>query len=247
MVHSPRELDPPSPGSMVMPTPHIRRRPPPSIQQDSPRIPIAPATVAAAGMIGAEGSALLPSPIDKTESLSNTGADPGVTPAVRLWVRKVERLVATLGVSEDDLVARLDLDQLLQRVEHQSARLRRESPAERYEKAGGAKQGSKKGVWAIFGRKNDVGPRSAEGMFCLLIYVECAGPAIGVGLEAIPDNAWCTSLIGGQRHQLPIVVFAVVEEIYRRGEEVYQNRIDHEACPCQGYFGSRATALALVY
>lgn len=33
----------------------------------------------------------------------------------------------------------------------------------------------------------------------------------------MPGNAWCTSLIGGQKHDLPLVVFSVVEEIYRRG------------------------------
>jgi hypothetical protein len=34
----------------------------------------------------------------------------------------------------------------------------------------------------------------------------------------MPDNSWCTSLIGGQKHELPLVVFTVIEEIYRRGE-----------------------------
>lgn len=43
------------------------------------------------------------------------------------------------------------------------------------------------------------------------------GVAFGVKLDAIPDGAWCTSLIGGQPHQLPIVIFNVVEEIFQRG------------------------------
>lgn len=34
----------------------------------------------------------------------------------------------------------------------------------------------------------------------------------------MPDNSWCTSLIGGQKHELPLVVFTVIEEIYRRGQ-----------------------------
>jgi hypothetical protein len=44
------------------------------------------------------------------------------------------------------------------------------------------------------------------------------GPAFGVPLYEMPDNSWCTSLIGGQKHELPLVVFTVIEEIYRRGE-----------------------------
>ncbi|WWD18330.1 hypothetical protein CI109_102780 [Kwoniella shandongensis] len=43
------------------------------------------------------------------------------------------------------------------------------------------------------------------------------GPAFGVSLSDTPPGSWCTSLIGGQRHDLPLVVFTVVEEIYRRG------------------------------
>ncbi|KAK8858440.1 hypothetical protein IAR55_002667 [Kwoniella newhampshirensis] len=43
------------------------------------------------------------------------------------------------------------------------------------------------------------------------------GPAFGVSLSDAPPGSWCTSLIGGQRHELPLVVFTVVEEIYRRG------------------------------
>ena len=44
------------------------------------------------------------------------------------------------------------------------------------------------------------------------------GPAFGVPLYEMPDNSWCTSLIGGQKHELTLVVFTVIEEIYRRGE-----------------------------
>lgn len=44
------------------------------------------------------------------------------------------------------------------------------------------------------------------------------GPAFGVPLYEMPDNSWCTSLIGGQKHELPLVVFTVIEEIYHRGE-----------------------------
>jgi hypothetical protein len=47
------------------------------------------------------------------------------------------------------------------------------------------------------------------------------GPAFGVPLYEMPDNSWCTSLIGGQKHELPLVVFTVIEEIYRRGELVF--------------------------
>ena len=43
------------------------------------------------------------------------------------------------------------------------------------------------------------------------------GPAFGVALNEMPPRSWCTSLIGGQRHELPLIVFTVVEEIYRRG------------------------------
>ncbi|WVQ96811.1 hypothetical protein IAU59_003918 [Kwoniella sp. CBS 9459] len=43
------------------------------------------------------------------------------------------------------------------------------------------------------------------------------GPAFGVSLSEAPPGSWCTSLIGGQKHELPLVVFTVVEEIYRRG------------------------------
>ena len=34
----------------------------------------------------------------------------------------------------------------------------------------------------------------------------------------LPINGWCTGLIGGRKHELPLVVFNVVEEIYRRGK-----------------------------
>lgn len=44
------------------------------------------------------------------------------------------------------------------------------------------------------------------------------GPAFGVSLNDAPTGSWCTSLIGGQKHELPLVVFTIVEEIYRRGE-----------------------------
>jgi hypothetical protein len=37
----------------------------------------------------------------------------------------------------------------------------------------------------------------------------------------MPDNSWCTSLIGGQKHELPLVVFTVIEEIYRRGKSSF--------------------------
>lgn len=48
-----------------------------------------------------------------------------------------------------------------------------------------------------------------------------SGPAFGVPLYEMPDNSWCTSLIGGQKHELPLVVFTVIEEIYRRGKSSY--------------------------
>lgn len=50
------------------------------------------------------------------------------------------------------------------------------------------------------------------------MWIESSGPAFGVALHEMPGNAWCTSLIGGQKHELPLVVFTVIEEIYRRGE-----------------------------
>lgn len=36
-------------------------------------------------------------------------------------------------------------------------------------------------------------------------------------MNEAPPGSWCTSLTGGQRHELPLIVFTVVEEIYRRG------------------------------
>ncbi len=41
------------------------------------------------------------------------------------------------------------------------------------------------------------------------------GPAFGFALNEAPPASWCTSLMGGQRHELPLIVFTVVEEIYR--------------------------------
>lgn len=36
-------------------------------------------------------------------------------------------------------------------------------------------------------------------------------------LHELPASSLCTSLIGGQRHDLPVLIFTVVEEIYKRG------------------------------
>ncbi len=40
----------------------------------------------------------------------------------------------------------------------------------------------------------------------------------GVKLDEAPIGSWCTSLIGGQRHELPLVIFNIIEEIFKRGK-----------------------------
>lgn len=44
------------------------------------------------------------------------------------------------------------------------------------------------------------------------------GPIFGVKITDAPPLALAVSIIGGQRHQLPILVFSLVEAIFRRGE-----------------------------
>ena len=39
--------------------------------------------------------------------------------------------------------------------------------------------------------------------------------------QEAPPGSRCTSLIGGQRHELPLIVFTVVEEISRRGKRMH--------------------------
>lgn len=43
------------------------------------------------------------------------------------------------------------------------------------------------------------------------------GPVFGTPLQDIPPLAMAISIIGGQRHQLPILVFSLVEAIFKRG------------------------------
>ena len=43
------------------------------------------------------------------------------------------------------------------------------------------------------------------------------GPVFGVRIADAPPLAYAVSIIGGQRHQLPILVFSLVEAIFRRG------------------------------
>lgn len=43
------------------------------------------------------------------------------------------------------------------------------------------------------------------------------GPVFGVPISDGPPLAYAVSIIGGQRHQLPILVFSLVEAIFRRG------------------------------
>lgn len=43
------------------------------------------------------------------------------------------------------------------------------------------------------------------------------GPVFGTALQDIPPLAMAISIIGGQRHQLPILVFSLVEAIFKRG------------------------------
>lgn len=44
-----------------------------------------------------------------------------------------------------------------------------------------------------------------------------------MSLNDAPAGSWCTSLIGGQKHELPLVVFTIVEEIYRRGARTHHS------------------------
>lgn len=43
------------------------------------------------------------------------------------------------------------------------------------------------------------------------------GPIFGAKISEAPPMAYAVSIIGGQRHQLPILVFSLVEAIFRRG------------------------------
>jgi hypothetical protein len=51
------------------------------------------------------------------------------------------------------------------------------------------------------------------------------GPVFGVGLQEIPPLAMAISIIGGQRHQLPILVFSLVEAIFKRGKLLLYNAV----------------------
>lgn len=79
-----------------------------------------------------------------------------------------------------------------------------------------------------------VSPLRLGGWLWLIVIV----PIFGVSLVDLPPDGWCTTRVGGQDHELPIPVFILVEEIYRRGmstSDFKVNIADEQEWTCPVY------------
>ncbi|WVR06221.1 hypothetical protein IAU60_003251 [Kwoniella sp. DSM 27419] len=159
--------------------------------------------------------------------------EPPVPPHIRVRLRLIHQLGVVLGIDAVGISGKIDIPGLLARVDqaHERERGRAalcngaggvQSPGGSGDgltggaSAGFVSRGDKAGGSGVFGMFKRLGGRkTADGILATPSIPD--GPAFGVALSEAPPGSWCTSLIGGQKHELPLVVFTVVEEIYRRG------------------------------
>lgn len=81
---------------------------------------------------------------------------------------------------------------------------------------GGKKNQREKGEFCFFPFREQGKTRCFS--FVSLIFVSRFVAAFGLPLEMAPERSICQTVIGSYRHKIPFVVFAIVEEIFKRGE-----------------------------
>nr|XP_019045833.1 hypothetical protein I302_06224 [Kwoniella bestiolae CBS 10118]OCF24763.1 hypothetical protein I302_06224 [Kwoniella bestiolae CBS 10118] len=148
--------------------------------------------------------------------------EPPVPPHIRVRLRLIHQLGVVLGIDAVGISGKIDIPGLLARVDQAYDREKDRSSAgpEVVALKGTIQGGGGKGVLGMFKKLSGGGGRrvdEAVGAGAAGCTVPQEGPAFGVPLSEAPPGSWCTSLIGGQKHELPLVVFTIVEEIYRRG------------------------------
>ncbi|WWC95941.1 hypothetical protein V866_002808 [Kwoniella sp. B9012] len=152
--------------------------------------------------------------------------EPPVPPHIRVRLRLIHQLGVVLGIDAVGISGKIDIPGLLARVDQAYDREKdRSSPTtgtgwggEMVALKGSISPGAGgKGVLGMFKKLSGGGGRRSDESTAGGCTLPQEGPAFGVPLSEAPPGSRCTSLIGGQKHELPLVVFTIVEEIYRRG------------------------------
>ncbi|OCF62335.1 hypothetical protein L486_02003 [Kwoniella mangroviensis CBS 10435] len=152
--------------------------------------------------------------------------EPPVPPHIRVRLRLIHQLGVVLGIDAVGISGKIDIPGLLARVDQAYDREKDRSSPTMGTGGGGEMVGLKgsissgaggKGVLGMFKKLSGGGGRRVDESMAGGCPLPQEGPAFGVPLSEAPPGSWCTSLIGGQKHELPLVVFTIVEEIYRRG------------------------------
>ncbi|WRT67622.1 uncharacterized protein IL334_004594 [Kwoniella shivajii] len=158
--------------------------------------------------------------------------EPPVPPHIRVRLRLIHQLGVVLGIDAIGISAKIDIPGLLARVDQAHDRGLstatganiNATPSHGNEitslkaQLSGNGHGQNRGVLGMFKRLGGGNMRKSDEIGSIGNTISPQeGPAFGVPLSEAPPGSWCTSLIGGQKHELPLVVFTVVEEIYRRG------------------------------
>ncbi|ORX40246.1 hypothetical protein BD324DRAFT_679276 [Kockovaella imperatae] len=176
---------------------------------------------------------------------SSTESREAVPPHISSRLKMINQLAEVLGKEPKDLQDVIDIPGLLARVdaahekgfgayppgENGGSLGRRTSSASTsgsqlntaeadapkgHSRSASSDRGGKRvfGLWKHFGKRGVTEEASSPLIESLSTD---DGPVFGVALNEAPNGSWCTSLIGGQKHDLPLVMFTVTEEIYRRG------------------------------
>ncbi|KAK4686251.1 hypothetical protein P7C73_g3879, partial [Tremellales sp. Uapishka_1] len=207
------------------------------VRRDEPK---ARARAASAAEISRPAPPAIPSQPLPTSLFYMTPKETSVPPHIKIRLKLIHQLGVVLGLDAAGISRKIDIPGLLARVDAAYDRghlgvvgenaetvtsilpLPRGSSEASASKDGGGKKAESKGSSGVigiirrFGRK----PVDTEVETTPVLFGSTSpreGPAFGVPLNDAPVASWCTSLIGGQRHELPLIVFTVVEEIYRRG------------------------------
>ncbi|WWC88841.1 uncharacterized protein L201_003756 [Kwoniella dendrophila CBS 6074] len=161
-------------------------------------------------------------------SLTTSQVQSNVPIHIRIRLKLIHRLGCLLNIDSIGISSKIDIPTLLARVDHAYDREKDRSLGNNNNVEVVALNGStipttntgSKGVFGMFkrlGGGNNTMRKSEENGSKVNSVTPQEGPAFGVPLSEAPPGSWCTSLIGGQKHELPLVVFTIIEEIYRRG------------------------------
>ncbi|WWC70599.1 uncharacterized protein I206_104550 [Kwoniella pini CBS 10737] len=178
------------------------------------------------------------------ESNSLENREPTVPKHIKIRLKLLHQLGILLGIDSIEISEKIDIPGLLARVDQSYERDKeRFENFNSFNNSNEIKNGigigngngndqinlkgnlisgggqSNKGVFGMFKRLggSSNNRKGDENLGSDRLNVPQEGPAFGVPLCEAPLGSWCTSLIGGQKHELPLVVFTIVEEIYRRG------------------------------